>query len=60
VEALERAIGFGGTRRELDRCLWIAGQHRRWSRDREAPINSEMRWLFEDGQVELRDLEGNQ
>ncbi|HVS09297.1 MAG TPA: hypothetical protein VMS76_05425 [Planctomycetota bacterium] len=48
VEALERAIGFRGFRRELDRYLW--------SLDPRTPINGEMRRLFEDGGQELEDL----
>jgi hypothetical protein len=47
VEALERAIGYRGSRRELDRYLWIAGLYRRWSGDPRASINGELRRLFE-------------
>ncbi len=51
---LAEGIGYTGTRRGIDRYLWLAGQHREWRKDQDAKINGECRSLFERNPPQLR------
>jgi len=43
---LKRLSGWGGSNRELDHYLWIAGQYQAWRRNPDAQINAELSRLF--------------
>ncbi len=45
--------GFKGRKRELDRCLWVAGQYRQWRDKPRTRINAELRELFESSESEV-------
>jgi hypothetical protein len=53
---LVRASGLKGSRRQLDRYLWITGQYQERHRNREARISTELRRMLKENCDELRSL----
>lgn len=45
-QELKRLSGFTGSNRELDRYLWLAGEHAAWKKKRRRAINAEVAALF--------------
>ena len=56
--ALNQLSGCAGPPRTLDRYLWLAGQYRTWRANPKAPINTELKQLFEDPPAEAADALG--
>jgi hypothetical protein len=49
LNRLMRESGVEASLRQLDCYLWIAGQYAEWRRRKEAPVNTELRRVFEKG-----------
>jgi hypothetical protein len=64
VKTLRELAGLTCNCAELDAYLWVAGEHRRWSKSREYEISSDLRPFFErlqndpESEPALRDLLG--
>jgi hypothetical protein len=59
VENINRLVemaGFTGTRRALDRYLWLAGQYMEWEKDHDAKINAECKMTFKKKSTDTRCL----
>ena len=55
-QKLKILAGFDHGNPELDRYLWLAGQHRAFKKDQAAEINGETRRLFQDPTAEEKGL----
>jgi hypothetical protein len=52
-ELLKKEACFTGSNREMDHYLWLAGEFVVWRNNRDAPINGEVRTLFDSPSSEI-------
>lgn len=57
-DQLWTAVGLTGSRRVLDRYLWIAGQYKAWERDREAVMSGEVKRAFDSNDPDVAVMTG--